>query len=93
MKNEENESFSLVRGSEYRIVSAAGSDSQFETQGKFLGYVPFGDESALAVRISEGKDKGTVRIVPCNTVFYVDIIRQEKEKREEKTEVKPAFYG
>jgi hypothetical protein len=93
MKNDDGENFSLVKGSVYRIVSAAGSDKEFETEGVFLGYVPFGDESAISVRISGGADKGTIRLLPCNSVFYVDIVRQEKEEKKEKKEVKPAFYG
>ncbi len=93
MKKEEGEAYSLVKGSVYKIVSAGNSDTQFETEGAFLGYVPFGDESALSVRLTAGEQKGTVRIVPCNSVFYIDVVRQEKDSGKDTKEEKPAFYG
>ncbi|MBX8636306.1 MAG: hypothetical protein KIS30_00790 [Thermoplasmata archaeon] len=93
MKKEEGETYSLIKGSVYKIVSAGSSDAQFETEGTFLGYVPFGDESALSVRLTAGEQKGTVRIVPCNSVFYIDVLKQEKDNRKDSKEEKPAFYG
>lgn len=93
MKKEEGETYSLINGSVYRIVSAGNSDAQIETEGAFLGYVPFGDESALSVRLTAGEQKGTVRIIPCNSVFYIDVIKQEKNDRKDPKEEKPAFYG
>jgi len=93
MKKEEVETYSLVSGSVYRIVSAGESESQFETEGIFLGYIQFGDESALSIRLTAGEQKDTVRIIPCNSVFYIDVVKQVKENRKETKVEKPAFYG
>ena len=74
-------------------MSAGESESRFETEGTFLGYVQFGDESALSVRLTAGEQKDTVRIIPCNSVFYIDVVKQVKENRKETKAEKPAFYG
>lgn len=85
-----DENYSLVKGSIYRIMSAGSGETAVTTEGEFLGYVPFGDESAVVIRMTS---RDSIRIIPCNTVFYVDVVRQEKEKK--KTEVKEEikFYG
>lgn len=89
-----DESYSLVKGSVYRVVSAGTSESSVETVGDFLGYQQFGDESALAVRLNSGEKSGSVRIIPCSAVLYVDVIRQEKEAAKKKsTNEKVEFYG
>jgi|GEM_PF-1262487 hypothetical protein len=90
--NEEN--YTLVRGSIYSVKSAGSNESVVVTEGEFLGYLPFGDESAVALRITSGDAKGTVRIIPCNSIYYVDVVKQEREKekvKQKEEEVK--FYG
>lgn len=92
MSNDEN--YSLVKGSVYRVTSAGSAESAIETEGEFIGYQQFGDESAIAVRISTGKEAGKVRIVPCSAVLYVDVIKQVKEPKQTNPKgEKVEFYG
>ncbi len=90
----EEDNYSLVKGSVYRVKSAGPAESTVDTEGVFLGYQQFGEESAIAIRIvGEGKE-GAVRIIPCSAVLYVDVIKQEKEAKKQKTKSeKVEFYG
>lgn len=88
------DSYSLVKGSMYRVTSAGTADHRVVTEGEFVGYQQFGDETAMALRMSAGEMKGSVRIIPCSAVLYVDVLRQEKEpgRPKDKSE-KMEFYG
>jgi len=89
----DDDNFSLVRGSVYRFTSAGAGELAVVTEGVFLGYVPFGDESAVSVRISEGELAGRIRLIPCNTIFFVDVIKQEREEKKKPKEEKVNFYS
>lgn len=90
----EEENYSLVKGSIYKVRSAGSTDAMVETEGEFLGYQQFGDESALAIKSLESENKGAVRIIPCSAVLYVDVIKQEKESKKVKSKnEKVEFYG
>lgn len=83
-----------MKGSIYRVRSAGSTDVMVETEGEFLGYQQFGDESGLAIRTIDGENKGAVRIIPCSAVLYVDVIKQEKEAKKLKSKnEKVEFYG
>ncbi len=86
--------YTLVRGSIYRVISAGSTEQAIETEGEFLGYQQFGEESALAIRTDKNGKTGNVRIIPCSAVLYVDVIKQEKEVRKVRArEEKVEFYG
>ncbi|MEM3851690.1 MAG: hypothetical protein QXP70_01680 [Methanomassiliicoccales archaeon] len=91
MNDEEN--YSLVKGSVYRITSAGSGEATVVTVGTFLGYLPLGDESAIALRIEEGENAGTVRLIPCNSIFFLDVIKQEREEKTPKKKEEIKFYG
>ncbi len=90
----EDENYSLVKGSVYRVSSAGPADATVETEGVFLGYQQFGEESALAIRMTGKGKTEPVRIIPCSAVLYVDVIKQEKEAKKQKAKPeKVEFYG
>ncbi len=92
MSTEDN--YSLVKGSVYRVRSAGAGDQGIETEGEFLGYQQFGEETSLSIRIAGKEGPGSVRIIPCSAVLYVDVIRQApQEKSNNSRKEKVEFYG
>lgn len=85
----------LTKGSRYRIVSKGDSTGHTTSAGEFLGYIQFGQDSGLLLKLS-GMDQdmeGTMRIIPSATVLYIDILDAKEEEEVRKKDVQLVSYG
>lgn len=74
----------LTKGSKYRIVHASSAEENISTEGILEGFVTMGEEPALLMKIA-GEEKERLRIIPFNTVLYIDVLEQSEDgEREEK---------
>ena len=85
----------LTKGSKYRIVSRGGKDDQFVSTGEFMGYVQFGQDSGVCIRLeSEDKElEGVLRIIPSMSVLIIDVLDYKHEEDRLKKEPDSIFYN
>ena len=85
----------LTKGSKYRIVSRGGKDEQFVSVGEFMGYVQFGQDSGVCVKLqSEDKNlDGVLRIIPTMSVLVIDVLDYKHEEDRLKKEPDSIFYN
>ena len=85
----------LTKGSHYRVVSKADQSSSITSEGEFLGYLQFGQDSGIMIQL-ESKDKslnGTIRIIPSLVVLYIDVLSIKEEEEIKKKEGPLVSYG
>jgi hypothetical protein len=85
----------LTKGSTYRIISRGGKDEQFTSIGEFMGYVQFGQDSGVCIKLrSEDKDlDGVLRIIPSMSVYIIDVLDYKHEEDRLKKEPDSIFYN
>jgi hypothetical protein len=85
----------LTKGSRYRIVSKGDSTGHTTSAGEFLGYVQFGQDSGLLLKLTglDQEMEGTMRIIPSTTVLYIDILDSKDEEEVKKKDVQLVSYG
>jgi hypothetical protein len=72
----------LTKGSKYKIVSASSTEENVITEGILEGFITMGEESALLVKMQDDQ-KEKLRIIPVNTILFIDVIEYIDEKKEE----------
>ncbi|MBN1109612.1 MAG: hypothetical protein JXA45_02510 [Methanomassiliicoccales archaeon] len=85
---EEKPPTKLTKGSRYRLVLALGAGSTMEVQGEFVGYLQYGSDMALILRLEEGG----MRVVPSRSVLYLDIL-DSKEEKDERSKENGVYFG
>lgn len=91
MKKKRNDTSELVEGSRYHIKSLYTRAETLETKGVFKGYMYIGRDQGVKIELDEShEDCGTVRIIPCHMIIFIDIIDQLEKKVE--TEIKSSSY-
>lgn len=78
----------LTKGSRYHLVIGTGGGSTLEVEGEFVGYLQYGSDVALTMRL----DSGSLRVVPSRSVIYLDIL-DSKEEREERPKETGVYFG
>jgi hypothetical protein len=83
---EKDETFVLIKGSKYRIVSLETREKPMLTHGVFKGYAAIGHDEGICVELDEShkESKGRTRIVPTHMILAIDVI-ETAEKEEEAT--------
>jgi hypothetical protein len=85
----------LTKGSKYRIISRAGKDEQTVSIGEFMGYVQFGQDSGLCLKLQseDAKLDGILRIIPTMSVLIIDVLNYKHEDDRLKKEPDSIFYN
>lgn len=85
----------LTKNSKYRIVSRGGKDEQFVSVGEFMGYVQFGQDSGLCLKLQseDAELNGILRIIPAMSVLIIDVLDYKHEEDRLKKEPDSIFYG
>jgi hypothetical protein len=85
----------LTKGSKYRIISRGGKDEQFNSTGEFMGYVQFGQDSGVCIKLqSDDSDlNGVLRIIPSMSVLVIDVLDYKHEEDRLKKEPDSIFYN
>ncbi|MGD0817798.1 MAG: hypothetical protein ABR986_05290 [Methanomassiliicoccales archaeon] len=85
----------LTKGSKYRIISRGGKDEQFVSIGEFMGYVQFGQDSGLCLKLlsEDQKMDGMLRIIPAMSVLIIDVLNYKHEEDRLKKEPDSIFYN
>lgn len=78
----------LTKGSRYRLVLSVGGESTLEVLGEFVGYLQYGSDMALTVRLEEGG----LRVIPSRSVVYLDIL-DSKEEKDERPKENGVYFG
>ena len=78
----------LTKGSRYHLVLGLGGGNTIDVEGEFLGYLQYGSDVALTMRM----DGGGLRAVPSRSVVYLDIL-DSKEEREEPPKENGVYFG
>ncbi len=78
----------LTKGSRYHLVIGTGGGSTQEMDGEFVGYLQYGSDVALTMRL----ESGSLRVVPSRSVIYLDIL-DSKEERDELPKENGVYYG
>ena len=78
----------LTKGSRAHLVIGTGGGSTLEVEGEFVGYLQYGSDVALTMRL----DSGSLRVVPSRSVIYLDIL-DSKEEREERPKETGVYFG
>jgi hypothetical protein len=83
---DKNETFVLIKGSKYRIVSLETREKPLLTHGVFKGYAAIGHDEGICMELDEShkESKGRTRIVPTHMILAIDVI-ETAEKEEEAT--------
>jgi hypothetical protein len=92
---EDNYPSKLTKGSKYRIVSRGSKDEHFISIGEFMGYVQFGQDSGLCLKLKSedtGLD-GILRIIPAMAVLVIDVLNYKHEEDRHKKEPDSIFYN
>ncbi|MCG7844923.1 MAG: hypothetical protein MIO90_05785 [Methanomassiliicoccales archaeon] len=79
----------LTRGSRYRLTIALGGGGTLEVQGEFVGYLQYGTDMALSMRIEDG----TIRVVPSRSVLFLDILDSKDEEKEDRAKESEVYFG
>jgi hypothetical protein len=85
----------LTKGSKYRIVSRGGKDEQIVSTGDFMGYVQFGQDSGLCLKLQsdDAELEGILRIIPAMSVLIIDVLNYKHEEDRLKKEPDSIFYN
>ncbi|MHC1710292.1 MAG: hypothetical protein AB9819_07795 [Methanomassiliicoccales archaeon] len=78
----------LTKGSRYHLVLGTGGGSTLEMDGEFVGYLQYGSDVALTLRL-EG---GSLRVVPSRSIIYLDIL-DSKEEKDERPKESGVYFG
>jgi len=78
----------LTKGSRYHLVLGLGGGGTLEVQGEFVGYLQYGSDMALTMRM-EG---GALRVVPSRSVLYLDIL-DSKEEKDDRPKENGVYFG
>ncbi len=78
----------LTKGSRYHLVIGTGGGSTQEMDGEFVGYLQYGSDVALTMRL----ESGSLRVVPSRSVIYLDIL-DSKEERDERPKENGVYFG
>lgn len=78
----------LTKGSRYHLVVGTGGGSTLDMEGEFVGYLQYGSDVALTMRL----DSGSLRVVPSRSVIYLDIL-DSKEERDERPKETGVYFG
>lgn len=78
----------LTKGSRYHLVIGTGGGSVLEMDGEFVGYMQYGSDVALTMRMGSG----TLRVVPSRSVIYLDIL-DSKEEKDERPKENGVYFG
>ncbi len=78
----------LTKGSRYHLVIGTGGGSTLEMDGEFVGYMQYGSDVALTMRM----DAGTLRVVPSRSIIYLDIL-DSKEEKDERPKENGVYFG
>jgi hypothetical protein len=93
----QNEKFptKLTKGSKYRVVSKGDNNGNITTVGEFHGYVQFGQDSALCLKLEATEEwmNGVQRMIPSNNVLYIDILQSNEEEEVKKKDSPQVSYG
>ena len=84
----------FAKGSRYRIMSKGPRDEFLITAGRFVGYRAFGNGNAVAIEMDSGDGDGTgsLRIIPLQAIFAIDVIESREEQQEE-SEATQIYFG
>lgn len=85
----------LTKGSKYRVLSKGDSNTNVLSMGEFQGYLQFGQDSGLCLRLEsdDAQLNGTLRIIPAMSVLYIDIIKVNEEEETKKKDSPQVSYG
>ncbi len=72
----------LTKGSKYRIVSASSTEENVISEGTLQGFLTMGEEPAILLNLGTEKSE-KLRVIPVNTILYIDVIEQREEKEEQ----------
>ncbi len=78
----------LTKGSRYHLVIGTGGGSSLEMDGEFVGYMQYGSDVALTMRL----EAGTLRVVPSRSIIYLDIL-DSKEEKDERPKENGVYFG
>ena len=78
----------LTKGSRYHLVIGTGGSSTLEMEGEFVGYLQYGSDVALTMRLASG----SLRVVPSRSVIYLDIL-DSKEEKDERPKENGVYFG
>jgi len=78
----------LTKGSRYHLVIGTGGGSTLEMEGEFVGYLQYGCDVALTMRLGSGG----LRVVPSRSVIYLDIL-DSKEEKDERPKENGVYFG
>jgi hypothetical protein len=70
----------LTLGSKYHVRSLASREAVLDTRGTFRGVVSIGTIDALAMELSEGENRGKLRVIPSHMVLAIDILEAAKKE-------------
>jgi hypothetical protein len=85
----------LTKGSKYRVLSRGDNSTNVVSTGEFQGYVQFGTDSGLCLKIEseEAELNGVLRIIPSMAVLYIDILKSNEEEEIKKKDSPQVSYG
>jgi hypothetical protein len=83
----------LTKGSRYRVLSKGESTAAILSEGEFLGYVQFGQDSGLLLDLDPKEDRARLRIIPMANILYIDILVTKEEEEGKKKDVPLVSYG
>ena len=75
----------MVEGWRYSVVT----DKDSRSKGAFKGYAMLGSESAIVLQLSDGM----TRLIPINSVVYIDLIESGERRKAEEKKPESAYYG
>ena len=78
----------LTKGSRYHLVLGTGGGSTLDMDGEFVGYLQYGSDVALTMRL----ESGSLRVVPSRSIIYLDIL-DSKEEKEERPKEGGVYFG
>lgn len=78
----------LTKGSRYHLVIGTGGGSTLDVEGEFVGYLQYGSDVALTMRLGSG----SLRVVPSRSVIYLDIL-DSKEEKDERPKENGVYFG
>ncbi len=89
----DDKTFSLTKGSRYRIESMETREKPLLTHGVFKGYATIGPDDAIIMELDESHKEmtGRTRLIPCHMIIAIDVVEVvEEEKKAEKPQT---MYG
>jgi hypothetical protein len=78
----------LTKGSRYHLFIGTGGGSTMDMEGEFVGYLQYGSDVALTIRLGSG----SLRVVPSRSVIYLDIL-DSKEEKDERPKENGVYFG